>query len=195
LNNQNNLNPNEENRAKKPDIILKWSWPAHASVSEVVFTALPDNVQENLVLDAMKDGSNDPDEKFKDTASHHYPASYKKAVKWLDDGKNNYDAGNYNRASYCFGIASHYISDTFSAPHCVSKESGKDHHNFEIVNDDYTPTATLLADDLDTIMQKGIQQGKEDWEEWKETKDTTLPHKEADLGASAAYTAIKNILP
>lgn len=182
------------NTPDNPNVMVKWSWPGHASIIEVVYDSLPDDVKDNLVLDAMKDGSNDPDEKFKDTASHHYPASYKKAMQWLDDGKLNYETENFKRASYCFGVASHYISDTFSAPHCVSKESGKDHHNFEIVNDDYTPTAQILSGDLDTLMENGIQQGKIDWKKWKKTKDLSLPHSEADEGASVALTAIKNVL-
>jgi hypothetical protein len=173
---------------------LKWPWPTHSNVAEVVYNELPEDTRKNLDLKKMEDGSNDPDEKFKDTANHHYPASYKKANKWLDDGKTSYNQKDYENASYCFGVATHYISDTFSAPHCVSGESGKDHHNYEIVADDFTPKVTLLEGDLDTQMKKGIEQGKLDWAKWKKTKDRSIVEAGVDRGASAAYTAIKNIL-
>jgi len=101
---------------------------------------------------------------------------------------------NYDDASYSFGVAAHYISDTFSSPHCVSKESGKDHHNYEIVADEFTPKITYLEGDLDTQMKKGIEQGKADWTEWKKTQDRTIIQAGVDRGASATYTAIKNTL-
>lgn len=179
---------------KEPAIKYKWSWPAHASVAEVVFAELPENLKKNLDIEKMKDGSNDPDEEFKDTATHHYPKSYEKAVKWLDDGKLNYDSGNYTKASHCFGVASHYISDTFSAPHCVSKEPGDKHHKFEVIKDDYTPKIEPVSGDLDTLMKKGIERGEKDWKNWIKTKDPTIPQKEADMGASVAYNAIKGVL-
>lgn len=175
-------------------MIYKWGWPAHATIVEVIYNTLPSDIQKNLVLEKMKDGSNDPDEKFKDTATHHYPASYKRAFKWLEDGKKFYNQKNYDNASYAFGVAAHYISDTFSAPHCVSKESGKDHHNYEIVADKFTPKVTYLDGDLDTIMKKGIEQGKADWNKWKKTQDRAIIQAGVDRGASAAYTAIKNTL-
>ncbi len=186
-----NLN---DNKPENTGIILKWGWPAHASVIEVVYNALPEKFKKKLVLEAMKDGSNDPDEKFHDTASHHYPASYKKATKWLEDGKLNYQTENYKRASYCLGVASHYISDTFSAPHCVSGEPGKEHHNFEIINDNYTPIAKYIPGDLDSLMQIGVKQGIDDWKNWKKSNDKSIPHCEADMGASVAYSIIKDLL-
>lgn len=188
-NNQTNLT-----KSSASGVLCKWCWPGHAAMIKVIYNALPDKLKRNLDLDAMIDGSNDPDEKFRDTAMHNYPKSYKKAVEWIDQGKLNYETGNYKRASYCFGIASHYITDTFAAPHCVSKESGKDHHNFEIINDDYTPTIQVVTGDLDTLMQKGVEQGKEDWKNWKITKDPSIAHSEADMGASVTYEIIKSIL-
>lgn len=177
-----------------PDVIPKWTWPGHANVIEVVYNKMPDEIKGNLDLNKMKDGSNDPDEKFKDTALHHYPKSYDKAKKWLDDGKTNYTSKNYEQASYCFGVASHYIADTFAAPHCVSKEPSNLHHKFEVENDDYTPTAEYKSGDMDTLMRNGIAQGEKDWKDWLETKDTSIPHSEADMGASVAYSVIKDML-
>lgn len=187
----------ENLKLKKPDEsvnFILWYWPRHTSVIEIVFNVLPEDVKENLDLQAMVDGSNDPDEKFKDLISPHYPASYKRAVGWLYDAEINYDSGNYKRASYCFGIATRYIIDTFSAPHCISKNSNKDRNNFETVIDDYTPTVNYIPGDLRMLMQKGVDQGKKDWKNWKKSKNLSIPHSEADMGASVTYSVIKDIL-
>lgn len=194
MENKNNLPSINDINVSQKDTVLKWCKPGHASVAEVIYNAFPKNIKTNLDVEAMIDGSNDPDEKFKDTATHHYPASYKRAIKWLNDGKLNYDSKNYKRSSYCFGVASHYISDTFSAPHCVKGEPNKVHHKFEIVDDDYTPNVEFISGDLETLMKKGNEQGKIDWKNWEKTKNPSIPHTEADIGASVAYSAIKNIL-
>jgi len=76
----------ENLKLKKPEEsvnFILWYWPRHTSVIEIVFNVLPEDVKENLDLQAMMDGSNDPDEKFKDLISPHYLASYKRAVGWL----------------------------------------------------------------------------------------------------------------
>lgn len=174
--------------------VYKWLWPTHASVAEAVYLALPVDVQQNLNLDIMQDGSNDPDEKFHDTRAHSYPSSYKRAMKWLERGKASYENKDYDDASYSFGVATHYISDTFSAPHCAEKESSKDHHNYEVVADTFTPNISYLEGELASQMQKGVEQGKKDWKRWKKTRDTAIVQAGVDRGASAAYTAIKQIL-
>lgn len=132
------------------------------------YNALPDDIKKNLDLAKMKDGSNDPDENFKDTASHHYPKTYPKATKWLNDAKTNYDKKDYEQASYCFGVASHYISDMFSAPHCVDHESSEDHHKFEVATNALTPTATYISGDLNSLMEKVFCTGSENWANWME---------------------------
>ncbi len=182
------------NTSRNPENVPRWCTAGHASIIEYIYQELTEEVKKNLDVNAMIDGSNDPDEKFKDMRNHHYPVSHKKAVQWLNDGKSNYDTENYNRASYCFGIASHYISDTFSAPHNISGETGKEHHDYEVVNDDYIPNIQFLSGDLDSLMSKGVEQGDIDWKDWKKTKDPAIPHKAADMGASVAYSALKNIL-
>ena len=175
-------------------ILYKWGWPAHASIAEAVDLALSDELKQKLNLDKMQDGSNDPDQKFHDNRAHSYPASYKRAIKWLERGKASYENKDYDDASYSFGVASHYISDTFSAPHCAEKESGKDHHNYEIVADTFTPKVSYMEGDLDSQMEQGVEQGKKDWKLWKKTQNRDIVQAGVDRGASAAYTAIKNTL-
>lgn len=91
-------------------------------------------------------------------------------------------------------MATHYISDSFAAPHCVSKESGKEHHKYEIVADTFTPNITYLEGDLDTQMKKGVDLGKEDWKLWLKSQNRDIVQQGVDRGASAAYTSIKNVI-
>ena len=191
---KNKLESNDLNTSKAPDVLYKWGWPAHASVAEVVYNKLQVDIRENLILEKMKDGSNDPDEKFKDTALHHYPPSYTKASTWLEQGKVNYHQKDYEYASYCLGVATHYISDTFSAPHCVSHEKSTDHHDFEVQANDLTPIAGYVSGDLDTLMKKGVEKGKADWEKWLKTRDRSAAQEEVNMAASVAYSVIKDSL-
>lgn len=52
----------------------------------------------------------------------------------------------------------------------------------------FKPEITYLTGDLDTHMKNGFEKGKDDW---KKTKEGSLIQEEVDMGASAAYTAIK----
>ena len=64
-----------------------WSWKTHSDIADVVYYGLPVEVQQKLDLNTLRDGSNDPDEKFHDFTYHSYPKSYEKAKSWLDQGK------------------------------------------------------------------------------------------------------------
>jgi len=174
-------------------INVKWNWPSQDSIIRVIYKALPGNIQENLDMDAMKDGANEPDEKFKDKSLYNYPNSYDKATEWLELGGLNYETQNYKRASFCFGIASHYITDTLQAPHCVV-ESGNDAQNFEVEDDGYIPIINSLEGDIKALMQNAVDKGKKDWIKWLKTKDPAIAHSEADLGASVVYNEIINII-
>ncbi len=52
----------------------------------------------------------------------------------------------------------------------------------------------LDADDLETLMKKGVESGQKDWTKWKENKDDdSILQEEVDSAASASLTA-KNAL-
>lgn len=170
-----------------------WGWSTHSDIVDAVYNALPADVQQKLDLATMRDASNDPDEKFKDTTYHSYPKSFGKAQSWLDQGKAAYNRGDYKNASYCYGVASHYISDTFSAPHCASGEESADHSKYEDQAKKLKPTATYQSgQDLKTMMENGYNQGKSRWTEWLQTKDSSITQKNLNMGASATLTAIKD---
>ncbi|MGV8143320.1 MAG: zinc dependent phospholipase C family protein [Methanothermobacter sp.] len=169
-----------------------WNWQTHSQIAEAIYHGLPSDVQQKLDLNIMKEASNDPDEIFKDFRHHSYPKSYQKAESWLEQGKTAYDRGDYENASYCYGVASHYISDTFSAPHCVSKESSSDHSKYEDQAEKLTPVATYTSGDLNLKMEDGYNQGKTSWSEWLQTHDEAIVQENLNMGASAALSAIKD---
>jgi hypothetical protein len=129
-----------------------WGWKTHSDIVDAIYYGLPPEVQKNLNLQTMKDESNDPDEVFKDFTTHSYPNSYGKAKSWLDKGKSAYDRGDYNEASYDYGVASHYISDTFSTPHCMNKEESSDHTKYEDQAKNLKPVVT--CDDAIITLEK-----------------------------------------
>lgn len=169
-----------------------WSWKTHSDIVNAIYYGLPLEVQKNLDLQTMRDASNDPDEIFKDFTTHSYPNSYGKAKSWLDKGKAAYDRGDYKEASYDYGVASHYISDTFSAPHCVSKEEYSDHEKYEDQAKNLKPTATYSSGDLYAMMKDGYTQGGTRWNEWLQTKNSAIVQNNLNNGASAALSAIKD---
>lgn len=169
-----------------------WSWKTHSDIVDVVYYGLPVDVQRNLDLNTMRDGSNDPDEKFHDFTYHSYPRSLEKAKSWLDQGKSAYDSGNYVQASYDYGVASHYISDSFSAPHTVSDESSSEHSRYEDHAKKLTPNAVYENGDLNSLMQDGENQGINSWSRWLNTKDDSIIQNDLNRGASAALSAVKN---
>lgn len=169
-----------------------WTWDTHSAIVDVIYQGLPVDVQQKLDLNMMRDASNDPDEVFKDFTYHSYPKSYDKAQYWLNQGKSAYDRGDYKNASYDYGVASHYISDTFSAPHCTSGESSADHTKYEDQAKKLTPIATYSSGDLKTKMEAGYNQGKTSWDQWLKTKDSSIIRNNLNMGASAALSAIKD---
>jgi len=169
-----------------------WSWKTHSDVVDVVYYGLPLNVQQNLDLNTMENASNDPDEIFHDFTYHSYPKSYEKAIYWLNSGKTAYDSGNYENASYDYGVACHYISDTFSAPHGVSGESSSDHSKYENHAKKLTPMLTGVSGDLNSMMQNGKNQGSVSWDEWLQSNDDSIIQKNLDQGTSACLAAVNN---
>jgi hypothetical protein len=167
-----------------------WSWKTHSDVVDFVYYKLPPEVQKNLNLKIMENGSNEPDEVFKDFTTHSYPKSYQKAKTWLDKGKLAYDRGDYDEASYDYGVASHYISDTYSAPHCVSKEDSADHTKYEDQAKNLKPVANTTSGDLEAMLKEGYSQGGISWNQWLQTKDTALIQTNLNNGASAALSAV-----
>ncbi len=110
---------------------LAYSWNAetHEKLVENVYLNMDGMDWANLSL--MKLGAVAPDAVFRDFHLHHYPESFYQAQKWLNKSKDALAKGDTELASYAFGAASHYISDSFVAPHYIKGEEPYLHARFE----------------------------------------------------------------
>lgn len=166
-----------------------WNWNTHEEIVESNYNSLPDNIKQNLDLNAMKEGSMDPDFKFFDFKYHSYPNSYGKAEEWLNRGQQYYKDGDYYYASYCYGVASHYIADSFAAPHCAGV-SGPNHTLYEAKASLLRPEVIQSNEDLNTAMVNGQSKGKTDWNDWLNSKKDSDIQNDMNTATSASYNAI-----
>lgn len=171
-----------------------WKWTTHSDIVDSVYYNLPASKKTKINLAAMEDGSNDPDEKFHDTRCHSFSSSYYKANTWLSKGKLAYKNKNYKYASYCFGVASHYISDTFSAPHCVSGESSYLHTKYETQGGYLTPKISYTSGSIYSLMSSGYYKGKTDWSYWIKTKKSAYVQTDLNRAASVSFKAINGAM-
>jgi len=172
-----------------------WSTSTHHDIARQIYYSFPTDVQQNLNLDAMIDGSDDPDLKFMDFKYHHYPATTIKSEYWLNKGENYYNKGDYQKASYCFGVASHYIADGYCAPHCVKDEKDVlkiNHSIYELRAMFLKPQISYMEGNFIDRMSKGKSSGEEDWDEWNRSGDNILIQTDLNHAASAAYSEITN---
>ena len=168
------------------------AWPVqtHQNIASKVYYSLPVSVQHNLNLNEMKIGAKTPDATFRDFNNHKYPESVTKAQQWLNKGKAAYKAKNYKYASYCFGVASHYIEDTFVAVHCVTSETTAQNAAFENQATNMVPSIRYMIGSPKTLLYNGYKQGQSDWKSWLKTKSPSIAQKEVNNAGSAAYSLI-----
>ena len=172
-----------------------WSFESHQAIVSKAYYLLPQTAQKNLNLDEMKKGSLAPDVTFHDYTRHEYSASVALAQNWLNKGKKAYKSKNYNYASYCFGVASHYIADTFSAPHCIKGESAAQHKAYEIQARGMTPSIRYMSGSLKNILYNGYKQGNKDWRLWiKGSRSPSISQRDLNNAGSAAYSMIKRYI-
>jgi hypothetical protein len=173
--------------------VSAWNWNTHQEIVESNYYSLPSDIQKNLNLEVMKKGSNDPDFAFFDFKYHSYPNSYQKASYWLNKGQKYYTNGDYYDASYCYGAASHYITDSFSAPHaaCVS---GPNHNIYEIKASFLKPESVKITGDLNSTMYNGDLNGEKSWNSWIKSKDNSLIQNDLNHATGASYNAVYSSL-
>ncbi len=162
-----------------------WNWDTHRSLVDAVYYAL--DSKQTLNLSLMEEGSIAPDKYFKDYVRHSYPKSYKQAEKWLAMAEDTYKTKDYGRASYAFGVASHYISDSFVAPHYISGESDKLHSLFEKqAEHKVSAKCRHYRYDLNESLYKASE-NKMDWEIWLDNKDSSIPERETEESLALLY--------
>ncbi|HWQ20763.1 MAG TPA: zinc dependent phospholipase C family protein [Methanotrichaceae archaeon] len=164
----------------------------HELIAAKLYSDMPDNIKKNLDLSEMKAGADYPDKlDAGDKRRHAYPLSVDYAEKNLKKAISDYhDARNaktpqdrkkyYREESFHLGMATHYIADTFAAPHTMSK---MDHH------DQYYKTADGIKDiqgarlpqeiwtldlksrdGLDALLKYGKREGNKDAQYWNDNR-------------------------
>lgn len=162
-----------------------WDWQTHQNIALTIATNLPRNL--SLNYDLLKEGSIAPDKDFKDNVLHHYPPSYSKTLYWLNLTKYYYNKHNYNNASYAFGVATHYISDSFADPHYISKEPPKLHSEYEKLG--YYKIKTPCSDynlDLNSTLYSASKNNQ--WNSWLKTKDPKIPEQKVEDASKLIYS-------
>jgi len=164
-----------------------WDWDTHAAMVDAVFYSFDWKEKEQFNLTLMEDGSVAPDRDFRDNSRHHYPPAYGQALLWLERMRAAIERGDFENASYDFGVATHYISDSFSAPHYIKGESWQLHSEYEKlgsseyeffgctdigIDDEDADDPNL--DDLEAMMAEGVEHGKT-WNKWLDGKNKEIP--------------------
>ena len=166
--------------------IIAWDWQTHQNVVERVYTSLPKDL--NLSLKDLKEGSIIPDKVFHDNILHNYPPSLRLTTLWLSVAKEEYKNKNFKNASLAFGVASHYITDSFSAPHYIKGETSYQHSEYEergyLRLNEYCRIDIKLEESLAESPKEGLL-----WIIWLETKDNKIPEKAINKATKLVYLA------
>lgn len=158
-----------------------WGAETHKNIVEYVYLSLSLEAQAQLDLEKLKEGAVMPDRDFKDFRKHHYPQSLEEAEKWLNgDGD----------LSLNIGIASHYITDSFSAPHTVSGENYHDHSKFEKQVTYYYPNVECRDYNFNLEDLKSTTKNSKDWKEWLENKNKKIPQQEVDEATKFLFSIV-----
>ncbi len=168
---------------------LAWGWKTHQNLVENVYDSFPRELQSKLNITLIREGSIAPDKVFRDNVLHHYPPAYKLALKWFNVSKESFYNNNYDNASYAFGVMSHYITDSFVAPHYIRKEDPKLHSEFERQVSNYIPK--IKCEKVDYDLNRSLDEAskhKEDWEPWLMSKDKLIPEQAAEEAEKLLYS-------
>ncbi len=172
-------------------LISGWNWETHPAFAETIYYSLPDDVISFFNLTALRDGSLAPDGDFHDNRYHHYPPSYNLSAYWLDKASNAYRHYDLTTASYAFGVASHYISDSYAAPHNVVKESSQDHSEYERQGSAHylfapCPAAVQILN-LNTTLVVAAKTG-DTWSSWLSTREPSYAEQAVTSSMTSLYS-------
>ncbi|MBS3167881.1 zinc dependent phospholipase C family protein [Candidatus Woesearchaeota archaeon] len=162
-----------------------WKWTTHENIIEYVYYNLPLEKQQELNLTKLKEGSIIPDRDFRDTRKHSLPKSLEEAEKWLN---------NDSDLSLNIGIASHYISDSFVAPHNIAGEDYDDHAKYEGQVKYYYPNSDCKDYGYRLEDLKIASKNSKNWNLWLKTKNKSVPEKEVEESTKFLFSIILNKL-
>lgn len=167
-------------------LVSAWGWQGHPAITqELVYTL---DFGNNLDFDSLGNGSIAPDRDFHDNVRHHYPSSLNLTLEWLNKTEYYIEIKDYKQASYAFGVASHYITDSFAAPHYIKKEPYKLHTEYEHQIHGNYPKVECKKENfnINEELSKGPKEGHT-WSTWLETKDTEIPKSSFHKASRLVY--------
>lgn len=168
-----------------------WNWKTHCAIADGLYDNTPEPIKKNLNKFDMYAGAVKPDKSdlVDNKANHNYPRSVGKAKEYLEKAKAAYRGGNYNKESFYYGMASHYISDTFAAPHCGwIKDKSRYYEtggNLMPVYDNHL----YYTGDIDELLKFGKSQGVDSIKVWNNTKDDLKAKNIVQTDLNRAYTS------
>nr|MBA4404650.1 phospholipase [Nanoarchaeum sp.] len=165
-----------------------WNSKTHSAIVEKLYYSVPSELESKLNLELMKNGSTAPDLVFHDQRTHHYPSSYNKTIYWLEKAKEEIKNNDYENASYSFGVATHYISDSVIAPHYVEKEDAKLHTKFEYQITEIKTKCNNNSYNINKTLEKASIENQKDWYSWLKNQDKEIPEKELDQAMNIIYS-------
>ena len=172
--------------------VISWNWDAHKGFVESSFDQFPKDLKDKLSLPLIQDGAIVPDRDFQDFINHSYPNSIKAINYWFNISKTAYLAGDYKITSRAIGIASHYLSDSFAAPHSVSGESYEKHKLYEDqAGSSFNVKCINL--NLESYVSERVKDKPKEWKEWLRDENSKIPEKSAEEAADVVYSSILNL--
>ena len=156
--------------------IVGWDWVTHPDIAEAVYYQMPYELKFKLDPGLIREGSIMPDSVFHDNRLHHYPPSYNLTLFWLNKSVNYLKINDSDNASLAFGIASHYITDSYAAPHYISKEDPKLHSLYE--KQARLNNTKLKCSETNVSIKNLLYVGSfeaDTWLSWIASKDSKIP--------------------
>lgn len=172
-----------------------WEWKAHARIIDEIYdNHLPPNIKNSLDEHQMVLGAWEPDRSdlANNKANHKYPDSVKKAEECLSNAKIAYHNGNYKLESFYYGMASHYISDSFAAPHSGWMKTLPDKDSYYKKGNNLVPgidKKLQYKNSINELLQYGYSRGKESIDNLEKAKSTDAKSNIVQGDLNRAYTA------
>ncbi len=173
--------------------VYAWGWNTHQKLAGNIYFSFPLELQLKLNLTLIEEGSIAPDKVFRDNVNHHYPKTINLSLKWINLTKYYLSKNNYNNASYSFGVLTHYISDSFVAPHYIYKEDPKLHSKFESQVKEYKQKTKCNNNIISITRLSEGSENKKDWELWLLSKDPLIPQEESEEAQAFLYSISMNL--
>lgn len=183
-----------------------WKDDTHIAIAAATYNELIVKMP-NLNFNEMQKGAIYPDYHRTDPnypSNHDYYSGAKNnVIKFLNLGKVNYAKKNYTFASFYYGVALHYISDTYSAPHSANVIGEKGlHGEYESQAVGMTPSKPWVMGQktIKSILKYGSDQGDISWNgkkglqgtinSWVFSKNKVIVQKDLNRATAASYSGI-----